>query len=110
MNDWSNAEKRAEHAFQLYERGRWAEAAAELQAAIDVNPFNPAWHFNLALTLEAMEAYDKAGTAFREALDLAGDDVEILNCLGVNMTRRGLYAEALEYFERIDQIDPDALS
>lgn len=106
MNDWSDAEARVERAHQLYEQGRWPEAAAELRAAIDINPYNASWHFNLGLTLEAMEDYDRACEAFRSALELDHDDPETLNCLGVNMTRRGHYAEALEQFEQIEQLDP----
>jgi len=106
MNDWSDAEARVERAHQLYEQGRWPEAAAELRAAIEINPYNPSWHFNLGLTLEAMEDYARACEAFRVALDLEGDDIETLNCLGVNMTRQGRYAEALEYLGQIEQLDP----
>ncbi|HUS46887.1 MAG TPA: tetratricopeptide repeat protein [Phycisphaerae bacterium] len=106
MNDWINAETRAEHARDLYDEGRLAEAAAELRAAIDLNPYNPSWHFNLGLTLEAMEDYIRACEAYRAALRLKPDDIEILNCLGVNMNRQGKYSEALKHFERIEQIDP----
>jgi len=105
-NDWMDAEARVEHAHELYDRGRWAEAAAELRAAIDINPYNASWCFNLGLTLEAMEDYDHACEAFNSALDLEPNDLEAMNCLGVNMTRRGNYAEALEYLEQIEQLDP----
>ena len=105
MNDWMDAEARVDRAHDLYEQGRWVEAAAELRAAIDLNPYNAAWHFNLALTLEAMEQYDRAAAEFTSALKIDPDDVETLNCLGVNMTRQGQYAQALELFERIEKID-----
>jgi len=107
MNDWTDAETRVERAHDLYERGRWVEAAAELRAAIEVNPYNPSWHFNLALTFEAMAEYERACQAFSKALELDGDDVETLNCLAVNLTRVGRYAEALEHFARIDELKPD---
>ena len=105
MNDWIDAESRAERAHELYEEGLWAEAAAELQAAIDINPENAAWHFNFALTLEAMGRYDKACKAYRAALKLEPDDMETLNCLGVNLTRAGRYAKSLKCFERIERLD-----
>lgn len=105
MNDWLDAETRAERAQELYERERWLEAASELRAAIEINPYNPSWHFNLALTLEAMGDYEHACEAFGSALRLEGDDVETLNCLAVNLTRLGRYAEALEQFQRIDEVD-----
>jgi superkiller protein 3 len=107
MNEWTDAEARVERARDLYDRGRWAEAAAELRAAIEINPHNADWHFNLALTLDAMEEYERAADAYRAAIDLEPQDVETLNCLGMDMTRMGRYAEALGCFEQIDRIDPD---
>ncbi|MFA6135043.1 MAG: tetratricopeptide repeat protein [Phycisphaerae bacterium] len=106
MNDWAGAEARVERAHELYERGQWVEAAAELRSAIRINPYNASWHFNLALALEAMEDYAKACDSFEKALKLDADDVETLNCLGINLTRLGKYSEALEHFRRVERIDP----
>ena len=100
MNDWTNSELRVERAQELYEEGRLAEAAAELRAAIEVNPYNASWHFNLGLTLEAMEDYEHAVEAFRRAGELDGQDLETLNSLGVNLSRMGSYAEALEILRK----------
>lgn len=106
-NEWTDAEGRVDRAHVLYEQGRWAEAAAELQAAIDINPLNPLWHFNLGLTLEALEDYERAGAVFARALEMQPNDIETLNCLGVNMTRQGKYAEALNFFACIEKLDPN---
>ena len=105
MNDWMEAEARAERAQELYEQGRCAEAAAELRAAIDVNPENPGWYFNLALALEAVEDYANACDAYQAVLDRCPDDLEALNCLGVNRTRLGQFAEALGCFEQLERKD-----
>ena len=105
LNDWLDAETRVERAHDLYEEGRWAEAAAELQAAIAINPYNAAWHFNLALTFEVMEDYAQACKAYRSSLALSPNDVETLNCLGVSLTRLGQYSEALGSFEAISRLD-----
>ena len=53
MSDWLDAEHHAERAFDLFERGRWAEAESELRRALELNPEQAEWHFNLGLTLEA---------------------------------------------------------
>jgi tetratricopeptide (TPR) repeat protein len=106
MNDWTKAEKRVQRAHKLYEEGRWVEAAAELRAAIGVNPYNPAWYFNLAVTLEAMEDFPHACEAYGEAVRLDPRDVEALNCLAVNLTRLGRYRESLDIFERAHKLDP----
>jgi tetratricopeptide (TPR) repeat protein len=101
-----DAEARVESAHRHFEQGRWPEAAAELRAAIDINPHNAAWHYNLGLTLEAMDDFVRAGEALQRAVELEPDDVEILNSLGVNLTRQAMYAESLEIFGRIEKIDP----
>lgn len=106
MNDWNDAELRVERARDLYEEGQWVEAADELQAAIDINPYNPSWYFNLALTLEAMEKYARACECYEQALELDAGDMEAMNCLGVNLTRLGRYADALKRFKTIEKLNP----
>ncbi len=106
MNEWMDAEARVESAHRHFEQGRWPEAAAELRAAIDINPDNAAWHYNLGLTLEAMDDFARGGESLKKAVELEPEDVEILNSLGVNLTRQGLYTESLDAFVRIEKLDP----
>lgn len=106
MSEWIDASSRVERAQDLYRQGRWVEAAAELRAAIEVNPCNASWLYNLGLTLEALEDYSGACDAFQDAVDIEATDIETLNRLGVNLTRIGQYAESLECFEKIEKIDP----
>ena len=80
-------------------------ALDHLVEAIDINPINSSWHFNAGLILDAMERFDEAITTYQEALDLAGDDPEILNSLAVDFTRVGKYDLAISTFERIEQLD-----
>jgi len=106
-NEWAEAEVRVDRAHRLYDQGRWAEAAAELQAAISVNPYQAAWHFNLGLALEAMENHQEACRSFEAALEIDDQDVECLNCLAANATRLADYEKALDCYRRIDEIDRD---
>ena len=53
-NDWSDAERRVEHAQELFEQHKWAEALEELRAATSINPYNAAWYFNIGLTLDEL--------------------------------------------------------
>jgi len=106
-NEWAEAEVRVDRAHHLYDQGRWAEAAAELQAAISVNPYQASWHFNLGLTFEAMEDYSTACKSFQDALEIDDKDIECLNCYAANATRLGDYAQALECYKKIDDIDRD---
>ena len=105
--EWLDAHHRVDLARQLYDQGRWAEAAVELRAALTQHPDQGTWHFNLALTLEAMEDYEEAVASFEKALVLDGEDVECLNCLAAGLARLGRYDESLETFDRIDRIDPN---
>jgi len=78
----------------------------KLMQAVEMGPENGAWFFNMALTLDGMEQYEQAITYFEKALDLLADDVEVMNCLGVDYTRTAQYDLALATFERIEQFDP----
>lgn len=105
MNDWFEAEKRVEKAHELFESGRWEDALSELEAAIQVNPYQGEWHFNKGLTLDAMGRYAEAIDCYRQAIEHHGEDVEILNNLGVNHLRLGEPREALKSLDRVEQID-----
>jgi tetratricopeptide (TPR) repeat protein len=94
-------------AFEFYEDGKMPQALAELEAAIEINPANNIWHFNKALTLDAINKFDDAITEYEIALELNPDDTEILNCLAVDYTRTGFYDRAVAAFEHIQQLDPD---
>ena len=52
MNSWQDAEQHADRALEMFERERWAEAEIELRKALEIDPDQGDWHFNLGLTLE----------------------------------------------------------
>jgi tetratricopeptide (TPR) repeat protein len=105
MTEWDDAESRVEKAHELYERGRWEEALNELKAAIAINPYNGSWFFNLGLTYDALDRFDEAITAYRKALEMEPEDVEILTALGHDCNRAGEYDEAIGFFQRVEAID-----
>lgn len=78
----------------------------ELDTAIEINPYNGAWHFNKALTLDSINRFEDAIEEYETALQLNADDTEILNCLAIDYTRIGQYDRAIETFETIERIDP----
>ena len=78
-----------------------------MNEALDINPSNDRWHFNKALTLDAMDKFEQAIEEYKLALELNPEDIEMLNCLAVDYTRTSQYDLALEAFEQIEIIAPD---
>jgi protein O-GlcNAc transferase len=105
MNAWDDAEQRVERAHDLYERGQWQAALDELKAAIAINPFNGSWLFNLGLTYDALNRPQEAINAYRQALEIEPNDIEVLCALGHNSNRAGNFDEAISFFQRIEAID-----
>ncbi|HBG28892.1 MAG: hypothetical protein A2Y10_16705 [Planctomycetes bacterium GWF2_41_51] len=106
FNSWDQAEQKAIKAFELYEDGQMNEALTAMNEAIDINPANDRWHFNKALTLDAMERFEEAIEEYKCALNLNSGDIETLNCLAVDYTRTGQYDLALDLFSQIEKTDP----
>lgn len=106
MHDWFEAEAAAERAQQFYENGQWDQALAALDLALSVNPEQSDWHMGKGLTLDAMRRYDEAARAFEQVVRLRGDQVEPLLRLGVDLTRSGEPARAIEVLQRALQLDP----
>jgi len=103
---YDKAEHSARKALELYEIGKMSLALMELNAAIEINPANSAWHFNKGLTLDAINRFEEAINEYKIALELDPLDMDILNSLGVDYTRTGHYERAIEIFEHIEQLDP----
>lgn len=106
-NEWDQAENMAAEAFELYEQGQLKQSLERLTLAIETGPEHGEWYFNAALALDGMEEYEKAIEFYERALDCNPDDLEILNCLGVDYTRTAQYDLSLKTFERIEAFDPD---
>ncbi len=106
-NSWDTAEVSALRASRLYEDGQIQAALAAIDQALEVNPSNPAWHFNKALTLDALERFSEALQEYSQAAELCPDDIEILNCLAMDYTRVGQFDKAIETFEYIEKLAPD---
>lgn len=106
FNSYDNAERKARKAFEFYEDGKMPQALTEIEAALQINPANSCWHFNKALTLDAINKFDEAIVEYEAALELNPDDTETLNSMAVDYTRTGQYDRAIATFEYIQQIDP----
>jgi tetratricopeptide (TPR) repeat protein len=107
MNDWFDAEQRAERSQQLSESRRWAEALAEIDAALQVNPSNVAWVAQRGFLLDQLEQFDDAIEAYKSLLEDDPDDREVLLALGIDLERVGRLAESSETFQRLTSAFPD---
>jgi len=106
MSDWLDAEAHADRALEMYERGRWAEAEAELRKAISMNPDQAEWHFNLGLTLEMAGRDADALECYERAVELLPDQVDPLLAAAVTSNRLEKFPRAIELLDIILKLDP----
>lgn len=104
-NDWSDAERRVERAQELYEQRRWNEALAELQAATAINPYNPAWLFNLGLILDQLGRQVEAIEVYQQVIEIDPNDIQALLRMGADLHELGRFLEAVRVYEKIQAID-----
>lgn len=107
MNDWSEAEQRVERAHEFFELGRWDDAESELRTALSLNPYQPEWHFNLGLTLDAAGRFEKAAQAFDDAFELDQTNEQAPLMSAAALLRAGDAETALDRLGRSLAIDPD---
>lgn len=100
MSDWLDAEAHADRALEMYERGKWAEAEAELRKAISLNPDQAEWHFNLGLTLEHSGKDQDALECYERAIQLLPEQTDPLIAAGAACNRLGLCEKAIEFLDR----------
>ena len=80
-------------------RGRWAEAAELIEAAIDLNGGSAGHYFNLALALHELDRYEEAAEACRAALRLKPGFVPALYTLGLSLKDLGRLDEAIAAYQ-----------
>ncbi|HVW20949.1 MAG TPA: tetratricopeptide repeat protein [Opitutaceae bacterium] len=90
----------------LREPGRGAEAQAQLEAAVGLQPSLGMAHYNLALLLAQRPGQaDRAIAEYRRAIQIAPGYSQAHNNLGVLLQRRGRADEARRQFELAVQCD-----
>ncbi|HEY8718713.1 tetratricopeptide repeat protein [Pengzhenrongella sp.] len=82
------------------DRGRFAEARTQHEAAVELDPVNPALHAHLANVLFDLERFDDAVAQVPEG------DGETHDRLGHRFSERGLLHEARTQFQRAVDVDP----
>lgn len=105
MNDWQRAEQHADRALELFDRGQLAEAEHELRQALQINPDQPDWEFNLGLTLEASDRDQEALDRFERAARLAPDQLHPLLAAGSVSLRLQSWERARTWYRRALRLD-----
>ena len=105
MNEWQQAERHADRALDLFDRGFLEEAESELRKALEIQPEQADWQFNLGLTLEAAQRDQEAMEQFERAAALAPDQVHPNLAVGAMAIRLNQWAKALSAFEMILSIE-----
>jgi len=107
MNDWFDAEQRVERAQQLSESQRWAEALAEIDVALSINPHNATWHAQRGYILEELGQTEEAVTAYERSLRLEPGDRDVSVAFGAALILLGRFARAVEVFTELARAHPD---
>ncbi len=107
MNDWFEAEQRVERAQQLSESHCFAEALAELEVALAINPNNALWQAQRGFLLEELDRSVEAIDAYEKSLLLEPGDQDVSLALGAALTNSGRFARALEVLEGLARLYPD---
>jgi tetratricopeptide (TPR) repeat protein len=102
------AVKRNNFGAELLKQGKLAEAIAELQQAVTLDPTYAAAFRNLGYALDRAGQGDEAIAAYRRALALEPRDALTLNNLGVLYDKAGRYDEAFAAFEQAAHADPSS--
>ena len=93
--------------FYYKKRQQYPKAAELYRKAIEGNPQNDNFHYNLALVLEKLEQWGDAESAYLKAVECDPQDPENYNGLGVFYYGRQLYEQAVSNYQKAIAINPD---
>ncbi|HIN09158.1 MAG TPA: tetratricopeptide repeat protein, partial [Phycisphaerales bacterium] len=106
MNQWQEAEQYVDRALEMFERGRWVEAEVELRKALQIDPDQGDWHFNLGLTLERTGRDAEALSSFEQASRLLAESMDPQLAAGVACLRLCRFDDAITWLNGVVDSDP----
>lgn len=83
-------------AFLLAQKGRYDDAVAALERAVDVRPDDASLLFNLGFVLQKSGRHDEAIERFARAIELQPNLDRAWYGAGLSLVQRGRYREAIE--------------
>jgi tetratricopeptide (TPR) repeat protein len=106
MNQWQEAEQYVDRALEMFERGRWVEAEVELRKALQIDPDQGDWHFNLGLTLERTGRDAEALSSFEQASRLLAESMDPQLAAGAACLRLCRFDDAIAWLNGVVDSDP----
>lgn len=106
MDDWLRAERYAEAARLLAERGRWRWALRQLDLALSLDPDRGEWHAERGVALDGLSRYEDAIDAYLQAIELSEPTPELRLNLGIDLARVGAYDESADELREAASMDP----
>jgi len=91
----------------FYNQGKYDEALAAFNWALELEPDDPVTLNNRGVTYRQMEKYDEALTDYNRSLELRPDDPDALNNRGNTYAELKRYDEALADYNRSLELRPD---
>jgi len=91
----NDVEIRRHYSLKLAEFGRFEEALAENQRAIDLDPLSSFSYMNRALTFFVMRQHDNALAQFQKSIELDGNFARAHEWLGYVYEQKGMQREAI---------------
>jgi tetratricopeptide (TPR) repeat protein len=106
MSSWQDAEQHADRALDFFERGYWSDAETELRKALDIDPDQGDWHFNLGLTMERCNRDAEALSSYEQAARLLPKAVGPQLAAGTVCLRLTRLDDAIKWLESALMEDP----
>ena len=92
---------------ELAEQGKFSEAIAAFNQAIEIYPQYENAHNNLGLAFGNLQQYSQAENAFKHALAIDPRNFETYNNLGIALGSQGKFADAIAAFRQAIQLKPN---
>ncbi len=88
--------------------GRFDEAVAEGQRALELEPLSIRFHWNQGARFYHARRYEDAVRQYREALELDANDAAVYQDIGVAYEKKGMYDEAMAAWQKALTLSGDA--